>query len=155
MGIQFSKDSTSKKITLTTKWKADMPLILIIDTLAAKDSLDNKLAKIDTIRFSTKRVEDYGKLILHFSDLDLKKNPVLQFLNGDVVKYSYPITNKDWTNNMFAPGEYGIRIVYDTDKDGKWTTGNYKKMLQPETAVTLPQKLTVKADWDNERDINL
>ncbi len=154
-GLLFSKDSTSKKITITTKWKADIPLILIIDTLAAKDSLGNKIGKIDTLRFSTKRAEDYGRLILHFNDLDLKKIPILQFLNGEEVKFSYPITNKDWINNMFHPGEYGIRIIYDTDKNSKWTTGNYFKKLQPETSVTLPQKLTVKADWDNEREINL
>ena len=56
---------------------------------------------------------------------------------------------------MFPPGEYGIRILYDTDKNGKWTPGNYTKKLQPEKAVTLPQKLSVRADWENEREINL
>jgi Bacterial Ig-like domain len=154
-GIQFSQDSTSKKIILTAKWQADMALVLIIDTLAAKDSLGNKITKNDTIKFFTKRMEDYGKLTLRFNGLDLTKKPVIQFLNGEEVKYSYPIVNKEWNNNMFTPGEYGIRILYDVDKNGKWTPGNYKKRLQPETAVTLPQKLAVKADWDNERDINL
>ncbi len=155
MRVSFTQDSTSKKIMLAAKWQADMPLILVIDTTAVKDSVGNKLAKCDTIRFKTKRVEDYGKLILHFKELNLKKSPVLQFLDGEIVKYSFPIINKDWTNNMFTPGEYSIRIVYDTDKNGKWTPGNYLKKLQPEIAITLPQKLAVKADWDNERDINL
>ena len=129
--------------------------MLIIDTASVKDSAGLRLIKNDTIRFYTKRVEDYGKLTLRFNDLDLKKNPVLQFLNGDEVKYAYPITSKEWNSSMFNPGEYGIRILYDTDKNGMWTPGNYSKKLQPETAVTLPQKLTVKADWENERDINL
>jgi hypothetical protein len=154
-GIKFSIDSTSKKISLFAKWQADMALVLMIDTLAAKDSLGNKTTKNDTIKFFTKRVEDYGKLTLRFNGIELSKNPVILFLSGDVIKYSFPITSKEWTNNMFVPGEYGIRILYDTDKNGQWTPGNYKQKLQPEIAVTLPQKLSIKADWDNERDINL
>lgn len=154
-GIKYLMDSTAKKLLLDVKWKAETPLVLIIDTAAVRDSAGNKIVKNDTIRFTTKRVEDYGKLTLRFNDLDLSKIPVLQFLSGDVVKYSYPIVAKEWTNNMFTPGEYGIRILYDTDKNGKWTSGNYIKRLQPEKAVTLPQKLSVRADWENEREINL
>jgi Bacterial Ig-like domain len=154
-GIKYSIDSTAKKIFLDVKWKPEMPLVLIIDTSAVRDSVGNKIAKNDTIRFTTKRVEDYGKLTLRFNDLDLSKNPVLQFLSGETVKYSYPIIGKEWNNNMFTPGEYGIRILYDTDKNGKWTPGNYTKKLQPEKAVTLPQTLSVRADWENEREINL
>ena len=154
-GIKYSIDSIAKIIFLNVKWKADMPLILIIDTLSVKDSIGNKILKNDTTRFSTKRIEDYGKLTLRFNDLDLSKNPVLQFLSGETIKYAYPIVGKEWVSNMFTPGEYGIRILYDTDKNGKWTPGNYTKKLQPEKAVTLPQKLSVRADWENEREINL
>jgi Bacterial Ig-like domain len=153
-GVKYSFDSTATKVFLNSKWIADMPLILIIDTTAVKDSVGNRLVKNDTIRFNIKRVEDYGKLILHFNNLDFTKNPVLQFVSGDNVKYSYPIITKDWSNNLFVPGEYGIRILYDADKDGRWTPGSYTKKSQPEIAVTLPQKLSVRADWENEREIN-
>jgi Bacterial Ig-like domain len=152
--VKYSFDSTATKIFLSSKWTADMPLILIIDTAAVKDSVDNRLSKNDTIKFSTKRIEDYGKLILHFNNLDFAKSPVLQFVSGDDVKYSYPIVAKDWINNLFVPGEYEIRILYDANKDGKWTPGSYEKKVQPEMAVTLPQKLSVRADWENEREIN-
>ena len=154
-GVRFSTDSTAKKIFLTTAWQADKPLILIIEKGAVKDSAGNTLAKTDTLRFNTKGREEYGKLTLRFNDLDLSGNPVLQFLTGNEIKYSYALTGKEWTSNMFLPGQYGIRILYDSDKNGKWTPGNYEKKLQPEIAVTLPQKLNVRADWDNESEINL
>jgi len=154
-GVRFSIDSTAKKIFLTTLWQADKPLVLIIEKDAVKDSAGNSLAKNDTIRFNTKSKEDYGKLTLRFNDLELSKNPVLQFLAGNEIKYSYPLTSKEWISNMFPPGQYGIRILYDTDKNGRWTPGNYEKKLQPEIAVTIPQTLNVRADWDNESEINL
>ena len=154
-GVRFTIDTTAKKISLSSKWKADEPLILLIEKDAVKDSSGNTVTKNDTIRFVTKRTEDYGKLTLRFNDLDLSKNPVLQFLTQDVIKYSYPLKSREWSDNMFTPGEYGIRILYDTDKNGMWTPGNYTKKLQPEIAVTIPQKLNVRADWDNEVEINL
>jgi hypothetical protein len=154
-GIKYSIDSTAKKILLDVKWKPEMPLVLIIDTSAVIDSTGNKIAKNDTTRFTTKRLEDYGKLTLRFNALDFSENPVLQFLSGETVKYAYPLISNEWTSRMFTPGEYGIRILYDTDKNGMWTPGNYAKKLQPEKAVTLPQKLSVRADWENEREINL
>ena len=153
--IRYSTDSTAKKVFITTIWKPDEPLVLIIDKDAAQDSAGIKLAKSDTVRFTTKRAEEYGKLTLRFNDLDLTKNPVLQFVIGETVKYSYPIVSSTYTNAMFPPGEYTVRILYDKDKNGKWTPGNYTKKIQPEIVVALPQKLSVRADWDNEREINL
>ena len=153
--VQYKPDSTARKLTLFTKWQPETALILIIDKDAAEDSAGTKLLKTDTIRFTTKRNEDYGKLVLRFNNIDLTKNPVIQFTLGDIVKYSYPILSTEFSNNMFPPGDYGVRILYDKDKNGKWTPGNYLKKLQPELVIALPQKLAVKADWDNEREINL
>ena len=153
--LRYSTDSTAKKIIIDVNWKADEPLVLIIDKDAAKDSADNKLTKSDTVRFSTKRTEEYGKLTLRFNDLDLTKNPVIQFVLGENVKYSYLIFSSTYANALFPPGEYTVRILYDKDKNGKWTPGNYLRKLQPEIVVGLPQKLSVRADWDNEREINL
>ncbi len=153
--VNFTQDSTAKKITLTAKWPADASLILIVDKDAVKDSAGNVLAKSDTVRFVTKKTEEYGKLTLRFNNLELKNNPVLLFYTGEELKYSYPLTASTWTANMFAPGSYSIRILYDTDKNGKWTTGNYIKKTQPELVTALPQTLAVKEDWENEREIDL
>ena len=153
--VRYSTDSTAKKIIITTNWKPDVALVLIVDKDAVQDSADTKLLKSDTVRFTTKRTEEYGKLTLRFNNIDLTKNPVIQFVLGENVKYAYPITSSTYANTLFPPGEYTVRILYDNDKNGKWTPGNYSKKIQPEIVVALPQKLSVRADWDNEREINL
>jgi len=61
----------------------------------------------------------------------------------------------EWSSTLFNPGEYSIRILYDDNKDGLWTAGNYQQKRPPEKAITLPQKLSLRANWDNERDIEL
>ncbi|MCP9750163.1 Ig-like domain-containing protein [Ferruginibacter sp. HRS2-29] len=154
-GVKFSLDSTDTKISLAANWKPETDYVLFVDKDIAKDSLGNTLAKSDTIRFATKKNEDYGRIVIRFTNLDLSKNPVLQFLEGEEVKYSYPITSPEWSNQLFPPGDYGIRILLDDNKNGKWDPGDFSKKLQPETSILLPQKLGIKANWDNEREIKL
>lgn len=148
-------DSSRTKITLTTKWQEDMQYRLIMDTSAVSDSADNHLVRTDTIRFVTKQQSDYGNVVLRFSNLDLTKHPVLQFVQGEEIKNSYPLTTTEWSNKFINPGEYEIRILFDDNSNAKWDPGDYSKKLQPEKVITLTQKLGVRANWDNERDIKL
>ena len=148
-------DSSRTKITLTNKWQEDKQYRLIMDTTAVSDSADNHIAKTDTIRFTTKQLSDYGNVVLRFSNVDLTKHPVLQFVQGEEIKSSYPLTTLEWSNKSVNPGEYDIRILFDENNNGKWDPGDYSKKLQPEKVITLTQKLSVRANWDNERDIKL
>lgn len=148
-------DSSRTKITLITKWQEGMQYRLVMDTTAFSDSADNHLAKADTIKISAKTLEEYGNVVLRFSNLDLVKKPVLQLVQGDDVKKSYPLTSLEWSNKYVEPGEYQIRILYDANKNGKWDPGDYSKKLQPEKVISLEQKLGIRANWDNERDIKL
>jgi uncharacterized protein (DUF2141 family) len=148
-------DSSRTKITLDAKWQEAMDYRIIIDTSTIVDSANNHLTKADTIRFTTKQQSDYGNVVLRFSNLDLAKHPVLQFVQEEVIKKSYPLTTLEWGNKFVSPGEYEIRIIFDDNSNGKWDPGNYSKKLQPEKAITLTQKIAVRANWDNERDIKL
>ena len=151
----WSIDSSRTKITLTVKWQEEMRYRLIVDTTAISVSADNHFSKIDTMRFITKKEADYGNVVLRFSNLDLTRHPVLQFVQGEEIKESHPIKAMEWNKKLMTPGEYEIRILFDDNNNGKWDPGNYSKKLQPEKNITLTQKLGVKANWDNERDIKL
>ena len=148
-------DSSRTKIMLTNKWQEGMEYRLVMDTTAFTDSANNRLTKADTIRFTAKQLSNYGNVVLRFSNLDLTKNPVLQFVQGEEVKSSYALTKPEWSNKFVNPGEYELRILFDDNKNGKWDTGNYSKKLQPEKVITLKDKLGIRANWDNERDIKL
>ncbi|HMK05193.1 MAG TPA: Ig-like domain-containing protein [Ferruginibacter sp.] len=155
IAAQFSIDSSRTKLVLSHAWQQGMQYRLIVDTTAISDSSNNSIARTDTIRFTTRLTEDYGSVVLRFSNLDITKHPVLQFVTGETVKESYPLTSTEWSKKLMDPGEYEIRILFDDNKNGKWDPGDYSKKLQPEKVITLSQKLSVKANWDNERDIKL
>jgi hypothetical protein len=152
-GVSFLLDSN--KVILKTKWADGADYRLIVNKEAVRDSTDSIIAKTDTIKFKSKSETDYGNVVFRFKELDFTKHPVLQFVQDDVVKESFALTTKEWRNKLFPPGEYEIRILYDDNSNGKWDPGNYSKKIQPEKVITLPKKISVKENWDNESDIVL
>jgi hypothetical protein len=149
-------DTAMKKFKLIYGWKENTGYRLILQKDFAEDTLGEKLLKIDTIIFRTKKESDYGNLRLRFRNLDLNLHPVLLFFKGDKIVLSYPIGRSlRYNNKLFIPGDYELRILYDTNQNGVWDPGDFYKHIQPEIAVPIRKKLTVKADWDNEVDISL
>jgi hypothetical protein len=153
--IPVSISTDSNNLIVKTTWQEDADYRLIITKDAVTDITDSSLSKTDTLQFKTKSAADYGNVVLRFADIDLAKHPILEFTQDNVVKESFPITVKEWRYKLFPPGEYDIRILYDDNNNGKWDPGNYAKKRQPEKAVALPKKFTVKENWDNESDIIL
>lgn len=148
-------DSSRKKLRITTPWIYDYDYSLVIPKDAVVDSAGNNLFKTDTLLFTTNRAENFGNVLLRFKNLTLSNSPVLQLFIGEEIKYSFPIVGDEWSGKMIQPGEYEMRILYDTNKNGRWDPGSFEKKIQPERAISLGQKLAVRANWDNELDVNL
>ena len=152
----WEMDSLKKKLTLKINWKENTLYNLILDKEFAEDTLGRKLLKTDTLNFTTKKLADYGSVKVSFKNIDLSQNPVLQFSqNGQVVK-SFPVTTTEVYQQLFNPGEYELSILYDKNKNGKWDPGQFfGEKKQPELVRPLKQKVTVRANWDNEFEITL
>lgn len=150
-----SIDTTGKKITIANKWIDNSDYRLIIPKDFATDTLGVALLKSDTIHFKTKRENDYGSITINFKNLEKFKNPVLQFVSDNKVVNSYPLTSAKWNEKLFNPGDYELRILEDDNKNGIWDPGNYHLKLQPEKVYAIKQKINIRQDWDNERDIVL
>ena len=154
LSFSTSFDSTRKVFTISNKWKPATKYVLLVKR-GLTDSASNVTTRNDTLRFTTNATTDYGRVVLRFKNLDLDRHPVIQLMQNDKLIISHAITSAEWKNDLVPPGEYEIMIIYDTNQNGKWDPGNYEKKKQPEKAIILPQKLAIRADWDNERDVQL
>jgi len=145
---------TTKKIAqiVYNNWKEDMAFNLLVLKEAMADSNGVTISKNDTIHFFTKKEAEYGSVKLRFGQLDLSKHPIMQFVQGGKVTESVILSTKEFYRKLFKPGEYEIRILFDTNKNGTWDSGNYSKKLQPEVVYLLKQKFNFRANWDNEVD---
>lgn len=105
----------------------------------------------DTLQFvaKTKLVSDYGTL--NFSIQNSKAFPIIVELVNDkfqVVATRYLIENSEVYFDYLEPAKYYLRIVYDSNNNKQWDTGNFLKKIQPEKIIYYPKQIEVRSNWD-------
>ena len=151
------RDSLANNIVVIQyPWQASMKLHLLVPQKSIKDSLNNILLKSDTVAFTTKALSAYGSCLIRISGYDQFSHPILLLTQDDKVNFSYPITQSLLNIAQLPAGEYQLKILQDSNQNGKWDTGMYGFGLghqQPEKVIVLPYKLNIRADWDNELNL--
>ena len=153
-------DTFRQQIAVRYDWQGGGYYRLVLDSASVKDTLGIGLSKNDTLAFRGKNESEYGSLKLNFRNLEKFEHPVLQFIvNRQLVK-SVTLTSSTFSQRLMPPGEYEIRILRDANQNGVWDPGNYDPLnraeqRQPETVFLIEQKINIRANWDNERDIIL
>ena len=149
-------DSTRKRLTVQSTWKPGTRYNLVLDQAFAEDTLGRRLLKSDTLFFTTRRAEEYASLSLRIRNIDVTQNPVLQFVQNGVVVRSGVIRDGRFTEPLFLPGDYELRILYDRNGNGKWDSGQFfGEKRQPELVRPVERRINVKANFDNEIEIGL
>lgn len=151
---RISQDSTGKELHLATPWKEGTVYNLILDKDFAEDSTGRKLLRTDTVTFSTRKRSDYGQVRVRLRNLDSARNPVLQFVQNDKVVFAASVKGGLFTRQLFMPGEYELRILYDRNNNGKWDAGKFfEGRLQPELVRPLNYTFVIKAGRENDSDM--
>jgi uncharacterized protein (DUF2141 family) len=104
------------------------------------------------VNFHTQQLRYYGtlKLNLHAS----VGNYVLQLLNEQeiVVREVVLAGGKDIFFEYLPPAKYHMRMIFDTNKNGKWDPGYYMLHQQPEHVLYFSQPVVIRSNWDQEVD---
>jgi hypothetical protein len=96
--------------------------------------------------------EYYSKLILK---IDGQHEDCVNIeLAGTWKTYTYQFAaipeNEQFEFSGLIPGDYVIRLVSDTNCNGKWDTGHFNERIKPEKVFRLPGKTTIRSNWENE-----
>ena len=73
--------------------------------------------------------------------------------DGNVLERCEPSKNLYFKNLL--PGPYELRLVIDSNKDGKWTPGDYFTNTLPEKVYYYLKPLDLRANWELEIDWEL
>ncbi|MFD2563346.1 Ig-like domain-containing protein [Aquimarina rubra] len=101
------------------------------------------------INFRTKKLADYGTIF--FTLQNVKEYPLLVQATDEKGKFiDEKIVAKEETTvfDNLDPGKYNIRVIFDTNKNGAWDTGNFLKGIQAEKVVYYPEAIEVRANWE-------
>ncbi|WP_300435191.1 Ig-like domain-containing protein [Christiangramia sp.] len=104
----------------------------------------------------TKALEDYGKIILNIQNI--RSFPVIvQLTNtkGDVIAEKYSENSGNFTFEFLNPGDFLVRVIYDTNSNMKWDTGNYLKKRKPERILYYRDTINVRSNWDQVETFSL
>jgi hypothetical protein len=71
------------------------------------------------------------------------------------IYYQQSLLQNNYKVNLIQPGEYEIVILFDTNNNGKWNTGNYWKKIQPERVVARKETFNIRSSWDNELTVDM
>jgi uncharacterized protein (DUF2141 family) len=109
-------------------------------------------SKSDTVKINFKTQEDkyFGTLKFNVK-MKYRIKAIVQLMNekGEIVNYLSSAAGV-FTYTYLAPGSYKLRIIYDTNGDDYWTSGDYLKNKQPETVIYYPSPIIIRSNWDLE-----
>lgn len=123
---------------------------------AFTDFYDN--SNKDTLNFSlrTKMKTEYGNIRINIRNA--KFPMIVQLVNNkaEVLYERYTTENPVVDFNNLSPKQYGLRIIFDTNGNGKYDPGNFLQGIQPERVIYMtPPMDEVRASFDNVYEFKL
>lgn len=137
-------------------WTGGERYRITIDSLAAV-SIYGPWNRKFTNEFGIKPLEEYSNFSVNISGID-SLQAVVELLNSsDSPVYSAlkPAGQSRVDFRFLEPGTYYMRLILDTNKNGKWDKGSYSENIQPEEVYYFAKKLDLKKNWDVEQTWNV
>lgn len=141
------KEGVNRTYELLGEWRPGIEYSLEIDTMAFTDIYGKTTAPFKQ-GFKVKTEDSYATLMFDITGM-ADTTVVVQLLNTSdaMVKETYT-TNGRAEFYYIKPGTYYARMYVDSNKNGKWDTGDYAADRQAETTYYYPEKIECKEKWD-------
>ena len=154
---QLLKDSADKRrYIMTAALKQGGKYLLIVDSAAFRN-IYREVSDSSGTSFNVREANSYGHLKLDIKNGE--ENLIIQLLDDKEKLVTEKKIVKGGTISfpMLEKGLYRVKVIYDLNGDGLWTTGDFAKRLQPEPVSYFPGEIEIKVDWEitNEWDVAL
>lgn len=165
--ISIAKDSTEEKLRfyitqpnpITLLFHVEQPLkpkttyTINLAEGALKDYYQATNKNLE-IQFTSTSKEDYGRITITIDSIENTKCYIMEFRNDkEEIIAKEIINNRNSVNYKYKkllPENYKLKLIEDENRNGKWDTGSFSKQIQPEIINTFPEKIEIRANWENE-----
>lgn len=151
----FLADSLNAgRLIFDTKLVPKKKYLFIADSAAFGNILNERSDSIG-ISFSARDPESYSKMTLNVKNCSGAS--IIQLLNNTEKVLSAIRIIKDGKIEfpLLENGFYRVRVIYDLNDDGEWTTGDFMTGRQPEPVSYYPGEIEIKTGWDVVQDWDL
>lgn len=137
----------NRTYVLRGEWRPDIEYSLEVDSAAFQD-IYGKSSKPIKQGFKVGALDTYSTLLVNITSL-VDQPLIVQLLNGQdgVVKQTHA-TNGVAEFYYLKPDKYYMRVIVDSNGNGKWDTGDYAADRQAEEVYYYPGTIECKAKWD-------
>lgn len=105
----------------------------------------------DTIRtsFESPTWNKYADVKLNIELPEGCEQAIIQLTSSSkVVQENTMKENQEITYSHLTPGKYGVKMIYDDNKNGIWDTGSLLEKKQPERIIYYSGVIEVRSGWD-------
>ena len=124
---------------------------IVIDSAAVHSYYGRENAEKIELTFKNHNQDYYGALIVTMDTVF--SDPVIVHLitdKGELISTSK--FQEKMSFEKLIPGNYQLRLIFDVDNNGEWTTGSLKEGRIPEKVVYNSESIKVKSKWEKEID---
>lgn len=156
--FQLLRDSIdNRNLLLRYNWKPKANYELVLDDGALLGYFEEKNERI-LFRFTMDENDRYGHLSLNIEVPDSIGQYIIELIDDNGTKiYDETIINSsqklEYKN--YLEGRYRVRIIYDSNKNGKWDPGNLKNKIQPERVWYYDKVFNIRPNWEQEETIRI
>ncbi len=101
-----------------------------------------------TYRLKTKNVDDYGNLRVRLKNTSYPVIVQLTDRNGEVRREFLAQREEAIDFKYINPGIYYIRVISDSNRNGKYDTGRFLEGRQAESIKHYPEAIDIRSGWD-------
>lgn len=141
------RDSLTRcRYHLIADLKEDNKYLFIADS-ASFGNIYNDNADSVGYNFTVKKTDSYSKLTVNVKNCTVSS--IIQLLNKQEKLVSEVLLKSDGKIEfpLLDAGDYRLKVIYDLNGDGKWTTGDFGKGSQPEPVSYYPGEINLKSGW--------
>lgn len=155
--IVVEKDTNSiRKYFIQYQWEPNANYLFQIDSAAARNIYGNPSLKVDQ-KFKTQKEDYYGKIIMNISNLS--GPAIVQLLSNDkderILQKIQILEEGKIEFPFLKPEKYKIRVIIDSNKNGKWDTGYLANYLQPERVMYFPKIIKVRSNFEYKENLQI
>ena len=148
----FERDSLNSQRLLMKAPLAPGESYTLICNAGAFSDIYGNISDSTAYRIPVSTSEDYGSIKATITGYE--GDVIIQLLSGkeDVAREARITSPGDVTFDLLDKGRYRLKVIYDLDSNGKWTTGDFDLGRNPEPVSYYPTELEVKINWGLEQD---
>ncbi len=145
-----------RQYRLYAEWEPEQRYRFEADSLAFYGALDHYARSLKN-EIRVRSLDEYGSIFVQL--IGIEPNDTADYIVQLLNKSDKPVAELKAINARadffyLKPGDYYIRMYIDRNRNGKWDTGEYATMTQPEEVFYFPRSIPLRAKFEMEQDWN-